>query len=710
MNVIRMINRFKYLILGAVLAVGFGFYTPTGDEDKKDEVILNLIYNVLNSSHFSPQEINDDFSEKVFDHYIESLDYSRRFFLAEDIEALDVHRKNIDDQIRRSSLEFFEDGYARYEARVEEAQTYFEEILDEPFDFTLDENFETGEEKLPFAQDHEELKERWRLYLKYRVLVRIEERIHDQEKADEDSVTADSDTLEVKTFTELEEDAREKELEIHEEWFSNMDDMDHIDWLGMYLNSITNIYDPHTQYFPPQRQEDFEISMSGQLEGIGAQLSQKGDYVTVAKIITGSACWKQGDLEVGDKILSVAQGDSPDEEPVNLVGMNVRKAVKYIRGPKGTEVILNVQKLDGTKMQISIVRDVVELEATFAKSAILGEGEEKVGYIRLPKFYMSFDNDKGRNCADDVKAELEKFKDENVNGIILDLRNNGGGSLQGVIDIVGLFIEEGPVVQVKSPNRAPRVLKDGDDKIFYDGPLVVMVNQFSASASEIFAAAIQDYNRGLIIGSRSTFGKGTVQNVLDMDRAVNITYRDMKPLGALKLTIQKYYRINGGTPQLRGVEPEIVLPDNYNYIDVGEKEQDNALPYDEIGSADYTVWNKGVENYDMAIKSSASRVKQNPKFSLIDEYAIWLKDQQEDTQVSLNFDTYHQEQDNFRERSDKYKDMRKADEEILVGSLQMDLEMWESSEEKTIERDKWFKNLSKDLYLQEAVAVVYDLN
>lgn len=710
MNVIRMINRFKYLILGAVLAVGFGFYTPTGDEDKKDEVILNLIYNVLNSSHFSPQEINDDFSEKVFDHYIESLDYSRRFFLAEDIEALDVHRKNIDDQIRRSSLEFFEDGYARYEARVEEAQTYFEEILDEPFDFTLDENFETGEEKLPFAQDHEELKERWRLYLKYRVLVRIEERIHDQEKADKDSVTADSDTLEVKTFTELEEDAREKELEIHEEWFSNMDDMDHIDWLGMYLNSITNIYDPHTQYFPPQRQEDFEISMSGQLEGIGAQLSQKGDYVTVAKIITGSACWKQGDLEVGDKILSVAQGDSPDEEPVNLVGMNVRKAVKYIRGPKGTEVILNVQKLDGTKMQISIVRDVVELEATFAKSAILGEGEEKVGYIRLPKFYMSFDNDKGRNCADDVKAELEKFKDENVNGIILDLRNNGGGSLQGVIDIVGLFIEEGPVVQVKSPNRAPRVLKDGDDKIFYDGPLVVMVNQFSASASEIFAAAIQDYNRGLIIGSRSTFGKGTVQNVLDMDRAVNITYRDMKPLGALKLTIQKYYRINGGTPQLRGVEPEIVLPDNYNYIDVGEKEQDNALPYDEIGSADYTVWNKGVENYDMAIKNSASRVRQNPKFSLIDEYAIWLKDQQEDTQVSLNFDTYHQEQDNFRERSDKYKDMRKADEEILVGSLQMDLEMWESSEEKTIERDKWFKNLSKDLYLQEAVAVVYDLN
>ena len=704
-----MINSFKYLILGAVLAVGFGFYSPADEENKKDEVILNLIYNVLNSSHFSPQAINDDFSEKVFNHYLESLDYSKRFFLAEDIEALEKYRQDIDNQIRRSSLEFFEDAYARYELRIDEDKSYFEEILSQPFDFTVDEKFETSEEKLPYARSSDEIRDRWRRYLKHRVLVRIEEGIEEQEAAEEDTSAAGSDTVSVKSFAELEAEAREKELEMHEEWFDNMNDMDHIDWLGMYLNSITNIYDPHTQYFPPQRQEDFEISMSGQLEGIGAQLTQKGDYVTVSKIITGSACWKQGDLEVGDKILSVAQGDSEDE-PVNLVGMNVRKAVKYIRGPKGTEVILSVQKVDGTKMVIPIIRDVVELEATFAKSAILGEGEDKVGYIRLPKFYMSFDNDKGRNCADDVRKELEKFKQENVNGIILDLRNNGGGSLQGVIDIVGLFIEDGPVVQVKSPNRSPRVLKDKDSDIHYDGPLVVMVNQFSASASEIFAAAIQDYRRGLIVGSRSTFGKGTVQNILDMDRAVNLTYRDMKPLGALKLTIQKYYRINGGTPQLRGVEPEIVLPDNYNYIDVGEKEQDYALPYDEIGSADYTVWKKGVELYDEAIQNSSERVSANPKFDLIDEYAVWLKEQREDTDVSLNFEEYHASKEEFRQRSGKYKNMRKSDSTIAVNSLEVDLEMWESSEEKTLERDKWFKNLGTDLYLQEAVAVVQDLN
>src|SRR5690606_6991244 len=403
---------------------------------------------------------------------------------------------------------------------------YFEEILAEPFDFTIDESFETDDEKLEYAKDEAELKDRWRLYLKQRVLGRIEENMHDQEKA----LAENDTTVEQKTFAELEEKAREKELELHEDWFTNLEDLERIDWVGVYMNSITNIYDPHTQYFAPERKEDFEISMTGQLEGIGAQLQQKGDYITVSKVITGSACWKQGDLEEGDKIIKVAQEGDKEDQAVDLVGMSVRKAVKYIRGPKGTTVILTVEKLDGSKMVIPIVRDVVELEATFAKSAVLGEGEDKIGYIRLPKFYVDFYGDANHNCAEDVEAEIEKLKKDNVKGIVLDLRNNGGGTLQGVIDIVGLFIEEGPVVQVKAPGVAPKVLKDRNKGVAWDGPLVVMVNQFSASASEIFAAAIQDYNRGIIIGSKSTFGKGTVQNILDMDRAVNFTYDDVKPL------------------------------------------------------------------------------------------------------------------------------------------------------------------------------------
>jgi len=699
-----MINRLKYLLLGGALAVALGFYTPGDETSKKDKVILNLVYNVLNSSHFSPADVNDEFSVKVYDQFIETLDYSKRFMLAGDIENLDKYRYELDDNLKDAELPFFEEAYSTYNKRLKQSESYFKEILANPFDFTIDEEFQTDEEKLEFVETEAELKERWRKYLKNRVLARIEERMHEIETAQEENDT----TVEVKTFTELEANAREKELELHEDWFDNMKDFDRIDWLGMYVNSITNIYDPHTEYFPPRQKEDFEISMSGQFHGIGAQLQQKGDYVTISKIITGSACWKQGDLEVGDKIIKVAQGDS-DEEPLDVVGMSVRKVVDYIRGPKGTEVILTVKKVDGSKQVIPIIRDVVELEATFAKSAVLGEGDDKIGYIRLPKFYVDFYGESNHNCAEDVKEELEKLKAENVNGVILDLRNNGGGSLKGVIDIVGLFIEEGPVVQVKAPGKKPQILEDKDRDVTYEGPLVVMVNQFSASASEIFAAAIQDYNRGLIIGSKSTFGKGTVQNVLDMDQAVSFNYNDVKPLGALKLTIQKYYRINGGTPQLRGVQPEIVLPNNYNYIEFGEKENEYALPYDEISSADYDKWTAGTDAYQPAVANSMERIKTNPKFALIDEYAQWLKDERENSDVSLNYDKYHADQNAYRERSKKYKNMRKSDDEIVVSSNKADEEKWNESEEKQAERDDWFKKLRKDLYLHEAFAVTQDL-
>ncbi len=701
-----MINKLKYLLLGGVVAVAVGFYTPKeADATKKDQVIMNLIYSVLNQSHFSPPEINDDFSEKVYDHFIENLDYSKRFFLKEDMEALKTYRHKIDDEIKTSDFQFFDAAYKVYEKRFNNSKDYYKEILDKPFDFTVRESYETDEEKLPFAKNETELKDRWRLYLKQRVLSRVEDRKHDQEVAEENGDT----TLTIKTFEEIEADARKDEMELHDDWFKTLEDMERIDWIGMYMNSITGIYDPHTQYFPPERKEDFEIQMTGQLEGIGAQLSQKGDYVTISKIITGSACWKQGDLEVGDKILKVQQEDQSADEAVNAVGMSVRKLVKFIRGPKGTEVRLTVQKIDGSKMVIPIVRDVVELEATFAKSAVLGEGDDKVGYIRLPKFYVDFYGDSNHNCAEDVKAEIEKLKKENVNGIILDIRNNGGGTLQGVIDIVGLFIKEGPVVQVKAPGREPQVLKDSDPNVYYEGPLVVMVNQFSASASEIFAAAIQDYKRGVIIGSKSTFGKGTVQNVLDMDRAVNFTYNDVKPLGALKLTIQKYYRINGGTPQLKGVNPEIVLPDNYNYIEFGEKEEEFALPYDEIPTAKYNVWTKGVDSYSAAINNSNQRVKQSEKFALIDEYAKWLKDERENTKVSLNYEEYKKDQDEFREKSKKYENMRKSDEEIVVTASAADDKKWNASEDKQKERDQWFRGLRTDIYLHEAFEVTGDL-
>ena len=706
MRYVKMINKYRYIFLLLIVGLGFGFYNPTGQQEEKDKVILNLIYQVLNSNHFSPQTLNDDFSEKVFDNFLESLDFNKRFLLAEDVEEMEEHRLDIDDQVRVAQLGFFENSYGIYQRRYLEVKGFYQEILTEPFDLEAKEYYETDDEKLDFAENTDELKDRWRKYFKFRVLNRIEDmmdEVKDSSSVKDSSLTADKEVL---SLEEMEAKAREKESELHEDWFKSLDDMERMDWLSAYLNAITLVYDPHTQYFAPEKKEDFEINMTGQLQGIGAQLSQKGDYVTISKVLVGSPCWKQGDLEVGDKILKVEQEDG---EIVDLVGLGVRKAVTHIRGPKGTEVLLTVRKMDGTKMVIPIIRDIVELESTFAKSSLIGEGKDKVGYIRLPKFYVNFYGDANRDCAEDIAKELEKLKAENVNGIILDLRNNGGGSLQSVIDIVGLFIDEGPVVQVKASGRRPQVLSDRDKGLVYDGPLVVMVNQFSASASEIFAAAIQDYKRGLIIGSQSTFGKGTVQNIVDMDRAVSMTYNSLKPLGALKLTIQKYYRINGGTPQLKGVTPDIILPDNYMYIPYGEKEQDYALPYDEIDKAEYDEWEVGVNQYPNLVHKSKLRVDTTPKFALIEQYARWIKDERENSKVSLNLETFREEQRIYREEAKKYKGMRQSTKLLTISTNKADIAKVEATEDAKKKNKNWHKALRKDLYLVEAVQVLNDL-
>lgn len=700
MALLKRINRFRIVILLAAIGLGLAFYPPQPKAEEKDKVIMNIIYQVLRANHFSPKDLDDDFSEQAYELFLQNLDYSKRFLLQEDIDKLEVNRLELDDQIRRSDLGFFNEAYGIYQQRYEAVKSFYRGILEQPIDLEREEKFETDDEKKAFASSQAELEESWRKYLKYRILLRMDEMLMDQE----------NDTAQTEapmTVAEIEAKARAKELEAHEEWFKALDDLERLDWISAYMNAITALYDPHTQYFPPEKKEDFEINMTGQLQGIGAQLQQKGDYVTISKVIVGSPCWKQGDLEVGDKILKVEQEDG---ETVDLVGMSVRKAVKHIRGPKGTVVKLTVRKIDGTKADIPITRDIVELESTFAKSTVLGEGEDKVGYIRLPKFYVNFYGDQNHDCAKDVAAELEKLKAEGVTSVVLDLRNNGGGSLQGVIDIVGLFIDQGPVVQVKASGIKPRVLADENKGVVYDGPLVVMVNKFSASASEIFAAAIQDYKRGIIIGGNSTFGKGTVQNVVDMDRAVRLAYSEFKPLGALKLTIQKYYRINGGTPQLKGVQPDIVMPDNYMYIPYGEKEQEYALPYDEIDAASYDEWTAGVAAYEAIVERSEARMDTNSKFALIEEYARWIKDEQDYTEVPLNFEAFRAYQEEYREEAKRFKSMRKSRGSLAVTSNQADLEEIESSEENLEKRDNWHKGLRKDLYLSEAYLVALDLS
>lgn len=676
---------------GAIAVLGFQLW---GNGYTKDQVVMQILQEALESSHYEPVAINDDLSEDVFVSFLDQVDPAKRFLTQKDVDFLGKFRTQLDDQFKAGNPAFFDLAYELMLKRFNEAQGYYEDLLSHPFDFEIDETIHTDLDDEDWAVNEKELKDRWRRQLKLRILNRL---YNDQNDATEE---------EPFDFAAAETKAREREKEVHDDWFENMKDMERFEWFGVYMNAFTTQFDPHTEYYPPRQQENFEISMTGQLEGIGAQLRVRGDYVTVEKIVTGSASWRQGDLEEGDKITRVAQ---EGEEPVDVVGMGINKVVDQIRGPKGTVVILTVKKKDGTTQEIAIERDIVELEATFARSAVLGD-EHKIGYIRLPKFYVNFYDSENRNCADDVKSEIEKLKAENVEGIIFDLRNNGGGSLQAAIDIVGLFIDQGPVVQVKDQRRGAQSYSDRTSGTSYDGPLVVMVNEGSASASEIVAAAIQDYHRGVVIGSRSTHGKGTVQNVMDIDNVVGSQFNGLKPLGALKITTQKFYRINGHTTQLQGVHPDIVLPFSWQNIEWGEKEYSNALSVDEIGGVYYKIWPKyDPEKQLEAVNHSAARVDTSSKFARIAEYATWLAEQQSDTEVNLKFETFVSDSKQREVEAKQWEKLGRMNDSMSVSPLPSQISAFEEDSTMAIDYNKWFSGLSHDLYLREAVQVMDDL-
>ena len=401
-------------------------------------------------------------------------------------------------------------------------------------------------------------------------------------------------------------------------------------------------------------------------------------------------------------------------EAVDVVDMRIDDAVKLIRGKKGTEVRLTVKKLDGSIIIIPIIRDVVILEETYAKSALVDRNDiaVKVGYIRLPKFYADFNKKGGRNCAEDIKKELIKLKEEDIDGIILDLRNNRGGSLDDAVKMAGLFIEKGPIVQIKSRTGKPTILRDRDPMVYYDGPLIIMVNSFSASASEILAAAMQDYKRGIIIGSAATFGKGTVQRLINLDGYLPKDHGDIKSLGTLKLTTQKFYRIDGGATQLKGVYPDIILPDAYSYIDIGAKELEFAIPWDEILPVQFELWKpeaKRSNKINRLKKKSSSRIKKNFTFNLIIENAERFKKQRDKTTYSLNLKKYRDELKKVNEEAKKYNRIQKEIPELSIHSLKSDLSVIQSDSSKIQRTQAWHITLKKDVYLFEVIAVINDM-
>ena len=721
-------NTLKTLIILSSLLTGlvsaFTFY-PAPDNPEKEKAIVSTALNALSGLHYEPLVLDDDFSAKVYRLYLDRIDGSRRFFTQADIEAFEQYELAIDNQLTNSQLDFFNAVEQRLGSAIDRSQTYYREILAEPFDFEREEVVELDGEKKPFPATEAELRESWRKALKWEVMTRLNDKIEQQQEAEEeddsdagadededgededlDSDDAGDQSVEGKTIEELEADARRAVLKSFDGWYERMAKMKRADRLSDYLNAVTAVYDPHTGYFAPIDKDNFDINMSGKLEGIGARLQTDGEYTKVSDIVAGGPAWKGKELAEKDIIMAVAQ---EGEEPVDIAGMNLNEVVQLIRGPKDTKVVLTVKRVDGTIQDIVIVRDVVILEEGFAKSLILDTDEhERVGYIRLPRFYADFSDDEGRSSFRDVRTEVEKLKTEKVSGIILDLRNNGGGSLRDVVKMTGLFIEDGPVVQVKGRDAQPEVLEDEDSDVQYDGPLVVMVNEFSASASEIIAAALQDYGRAVVVGNK-TFGKGTVQRFINLDAALRGA-RNVKPLGNLKVTTQKFYRVNGGSTQLEGVTPDIILPDSYAYLETGERENDYPMPFDKIAPAQYKRTPAYVASLNAIRDKSDTRVQGDAVFQAIDTYAKDLRTERDETLVSLRLKDYMAEQTVRSAESKKYKELFTPIEGLKVDNLELDKLTLKNAEEGKKERNKDFiERVEKDWHLYETIQIVSDM-
>ena len=662
------------------------------------EKILHNVGEMLSEIHYSPKDINDKFSQQIFKKYLAAVDQDKSIFLQSDIQELGKFENKIDDEILGGPVSFVPAAAELFKKRMPEAEQLYKEILAQPFDFSKDETFVNDPEKRTYPKTEADRKDFWRKRLKYLVLDRYVDMLEAQEK------NKGKQGFTVRTNEEMEKDARERVMRAMERTFDRYKFKFSADeQFNLYVNTITQTMDPHTDYFPPVDKRYFDEEMSGEFYGIGASLSYEDGNIKIASIITGSPAWKSGEITVGDVVLKVGQGDM---EPVELTGYVTQDAVKIIRGKKGSEVRLTIRKSDGIVKIVKLIREKIVQDETYARSAIVSNGKSKIGFIYLPEFYANFDDPNGRRCADDVAKEITKLKEQKVDGIILDLRDNGGGSLYDVVKMVGLFVEEGPIVQVKDRDGKPSVLRDRDKTLLYDGPLAVMVNEFSASASEIFAAAIQDYKRGAIIGSTSTYGKGTVQRNIGLDKDLGFMSANSE-LGTIKLTLQKFYRINGGSTQLRGVASDIVLPDFYEYSKLREKDDPDALPWDEIQKADYTPWKYGFDANTLRNNSQA-RVSNNPAFNLIKTNTEWLA-KENDKVYALNIDKFRDEKKKINATVKQLESLNKLPKELEVSALPEDLNKYAADKSKDDRFKAWLKALKNNIYLDETVNVMNDM-
>ena len=670
------------------------------ETDDKDGLVIQLITYVLDQAHYLDKEIDDNFSEEVFETFIENIDPYKRYFYASDYKDFSKYKFSIDDSFKNPDLTFFNLVHDRFIKRISETKLIYKKVLSTPFNFTKEEQFNLDIDEMEYVNNETELYDRWRRLLKIYVI----ENYHDEIKDDQRKLEKDP-KFSIRSNAEIEETVRLDLSETMDESYRVLqEELQRQDWFSIYINSFVSQYDPNTSYLDPDSRDRFDVDISGNYAGIGAMLRKKIDKVEITEIISGGPAWRDNSLEKGDAILKVRQEN--EDEALSILGMRLSEAVKLIKGKKGTNVYLTVKKVDGNVSEISIKRDIVLLEETYIKSSIVSKSDLKYGVINIPKFYIDFDNQSNRDAAKDLRLEINRLKEEGVKGLVIDLRNNGGGSLKTVVDMAGMFIKSGPVVQVKYFDKEKQILSDRDRSILWNGPLVILVNEGSASASEILAAAMQDYKRAIVIGGNQTWGKGTVQVVFPLNRMVRGNTNG--DLGALRYTTQKYYRINGGSVQLEGVKSDINVPYRYKYLDFGEKDSDNPMQWDEIGKADYSTWQSNFD-FDQAIEKSKIRMENNNYLKLVDENAKWIKSVRDNKIVNLNYDDFKEEIKKNSLETEKFKSLNEYSMDYTFNSLPYEINLISGDSVLGMKRDRWHKSLSKDIYIEEALNVLSDL-
>lgn len=689
-------------------------------DSNRDKYIGNILKNALETYHYNGTKIDASISEKAFKEFLKKIDGSKQFLTKEDIKQLEVYKNKMHEEMVSGDFGIVTKSVEIMKKRMALAESVRKEVFKGQFDFNGNETVQLDPEKRDWVGSEKDLKENWKLVFKQATLNRYLQLIDEQddkiEKKDDKKTKkkAKPKTEKKLSDAELRKKAHEVVSDRFKKIFERLNKQDRDDMMDNFYNSIAGVLDPHTVYMPAKKKEEFDIDITGKLEGIGAVLQEDGSYIKIVQIVPGGPAWRSKELEVDDVILSVAQGD---KEPVDLTDMRVDDAVRYIRGKKGTEVRLTVKKADGTRKVVPLMRDEIEVAASFAKSSVLTMkgSANRIGYIELPKFYRDFENS-SINCTDDVKRELERLKGYKVDGVILDLRNNGGGALEDARLMSGLFIEKGPIVQVKNHLGQIEVLEDTDPSITYDGPLVVMTNRFSASASEILAGAMQDYKRAVIVGGDYSHGKGTVQAVLDLNRGPLVSLLG-NTLGALKITIQKFYRVTGASTQYKGITPDIILPDIASYTDSREQDLDYSLPWDQISARTFKKWSKFTYNIPELKKKSEARVAKDDNIQQINRNLDYLNKKKKETVVSLNLAKVKAEDAENKKMAEKLKldkenmnlgvtdfeDSLKAHEKIKDA----DKKKWEA--DFTQRKEEWVSGLRKDSVLSETVNIANDI-